>query len=250
MERPTKKLDEIIPPWGDQEHVPAENPFMAMALQRCEQMIASHPEIANPTATVIVENGKVISFENNGDIHPSFCPRIALASSSGTEYDFCPDHCHSRNHSEARASRALAEKGVTAPHGEAFLGGHYWACMPCWEALKSVGITKLRLVADADARYKTGRHKNPKSGMLPRPVAIELRGAHPQRENLELALRRVGFDIVMQQSGVKPEVVLMLSGESATAESGVTVVDARAATDYKWILTQLSRELEPRFITA
>lgn len=250
MQQVTKKLDEIIPEWGEQAYVPAANPFMAQALERCEEMKRAHPEIANPTATVIVSGGKVVSFENNGDIHPSFCPRIALASSSGTEYEYCPDHCHSKNHGEARAARALVEKGISVPDGEAFLAGHYWACMPCWEALKSAGVTKLRLVEDADARYKIGRHKNPKSGMLPRPVAIQLIGEAPggARESLELALRRAGFEIVMQQSEVKPEVLLLLPGADNATTSSARVVDAREARDYKWILTQLSRELEPMFV--
>jgi hypothetical protein len=84
--------------------------------------------------------------------------------------------------------------------------------------------------------------------MLPRPLAIQLVGtANGGNESLELALRRVGFEIVMQQSGVKPEVVLILSGENMENVPGATVVDARTATDYKWVLTQLSRDLEKLF---
>lgn len=241
-------LDEIVPAWGQQAFVPASDPFMARAIARCQEMVAKHPEVSVPTATAIVKDGVVVALENGGQVHPSFCPRVALASSSGTEYEYCPDHCYSLNHGEARAARALIAKGISGEGAVAYLAGHYWACMPCWEALKSAGVTSLRIADDAKEKLKAKRH-SPRAGMLPRPVAIELRGAHPQRENLELALRRVGFDIVMQQSGVKPEVVLMLSSESATAEPGAMVVDARTATDYKWILTQLSRELEPLFVS-
>lgn len=240
-------LDEIVPAWGQQTFVPASDPFMARAIARCQEMMAQHPEVSVPTATAIVKDGVVVALENGGQIHPSFCPRVALASSSGTEYEYCPDHCHSPNHGEARAARALIAKGISGEGAVAYLAGHYWACMPCWEALKSAGVTSLRIAEGAKEALKAKRH-SPRAGMLPRPVAIELRGVHAQRENLELALRRVGFEIVLQQSGVKPEVVLMLSGESATAEPGVTVVDARAAGDYKWVLTQLSRELEPLFV--
>lgn len=248
MEQGTKKLDEIIPSWGEQKHVPASDPFMALALGRCAEMVAKHPEVSVPTATAIVKDGAVVALENGGQIHPSFCPRVALASSSGTEYEYCPDHCHSNNHGEARAARALIERGIAGKDAVAYLGGHYWACMPCWEALKSAGVTRLRIAEDAKEKLKAKRH-SPRAGMLPRSLSIALVGsAQGGNESLELALRRVGFEIVLQQSGVKPEVVLLLSGEHATAEPGATLVDARTATDYKWVLTQLSRELEPMFL--
>jgi hypothetical protein len=240
-------LDEILPSWGQQQFVPATDPFMAMALARCAQMIAKHPEVSVPTATAIVKDGALVALENGGQIHPSFCPRVALASSSGTEYEYCPDHCHSNNHGEARAARALIAKGISGEGAVAYLAGHYWACMPCWEALKSAGVTNLRIAEDAKEKLKGKRH-SPRAGMLPRPLAIQLVGsANGGNESLELALRRVGFEIVMQQSGVKPEVVLILSGENMENVPGATVVDARAATDYKWVLTQLSRDLEKLF---
>jgi len=246
MEKNPKPLDQIVPEWGEQRYIPAENKFMAMALERVNEMHEKHPEVANPTATVILDAGKVVSFENNGDIHPSFCPRVALGSKSGTDYDYCPDHCHSRNHSEARASRALSEKGIMAQDGEAFLGGHYWACMPCWEALKQVGVTKLNIVEDADERYKIGRHKNPKSGLLPRSLRISIAGSIEQFEPLKQSLQKVRFQVV--EGADQPDVLLRLAGgiDSATDFSGL-VIDAAEVADYRLVLTQLSRATESLF---
>lgn len=243
MSSPAKKLDEIVPEWGHQEFVPSSDQFMAMALGRCAEMVASHPEVSVPTATVIIRDGKVLALENGGQIHYSFCPRVALASASGTEYEYCPDHCFSTNHGEARAARKLIEQGIDGKGAVAYLAGHYWACMPCWEALKKAGVTELRIADDAQQKLKEKRH-SPRAGMLPRTLTIRIDGKlNGQDESLALALRRVGFDIVLQQSGVNPEVILLLPG-AADVSGKAFVVDARSAKDYKNVLTQLSRELE------
>jgi deoxycytidylate deaminase len=240
-------LDEIVPEWGQQNFVPATDPYMAMALARCAEMVARHPETSVPTATVIVRDGKVLALENGGQIHLSFCPRVALGSKSGTEYEYCPDHCHSDNHGEARAARFLRENGMSGEGATAYLAGHYWACMPCWQALKSAGVTTLRIADDAEKKLKERRH-SPRAGMLPRAVSIRLHGdTFSERANLEVALRRVGFDVVLQQTRTEPEVILLLPGSPEAEATSAHVVDARATRDYKDVLTQLSRELEKLF---
>lgn len=246
-----RSLDEVIPKWAEQGFVSANNEFMAAALHRIEEMHQQHPEVSNPTAVSISKNGKRLVLESGGQIHPSFCPRIALGSPSGTEYEFCPNHCAAENHAEARAARAAREQHLDIAGGEAFLAGHYWACMPCWEALRSVGITKLRLVEDAISQYKNKRGAlSPNQGKLPRPIKIAIIGNLVKgMAEFAGALKKVGFEIV--ESNADSEISVMLTDISASetdkkVRSGL-VITTDKETDYRKILTDLSRTTEPLF---
>lgn len=253
MSKKTLPLDEIIPEWGKELHVAPETLGMAEALARIAKMQERHPEVSNPTATAIEREGQVLVLESGGQIHPSFCPRIALESASGTEYEFCPDHCHSENHAEARAARFARENKMNVAGGTAYLAGHYWACMPCWEALRSVGVTTLALVSDAEDRYKKNRGTlSPRQGVLPRPLRLVIEGSFSVDDQARLmaALRKVGFDIVTRQANPAPEVVLIAPGanpEESYSISGVLRVDTSKEADYRRALTLLSQETERLF---
>ncbi len=242
-----KKLDEIVPEWGHQEFVPSTDPFMAMAAARCAEMVREHPEVSVPTATVIVRDGKVLVLENGGQIHYSFCPRVALQSKSGTEYEYCPDHCYSPNHGEARASRKLIEKGIDGKGAVAYLAGHYWACMPCWEALRKAGVTELRIADDAQQKLKEKRH-SPRAGMLSHSVKIAVIGDFGADMSIFLeGLRRVGFEIVDAKTG-NPEVVALLPSGSWTGGIPAAIIsDLQNVQSYKHAFTKLSADTEKLF---
>lgn len=246
-----KRLDEIVPEWAEQSFVPETNEFMAAALGRTQEMERQHPEVSNPTAVSISKNGKLVVLASGGQIHPSFCPRIALTSPSGTEYEFCPDHCAAVNHAESRAARAAKDQGVDVAGCEAFLAGHYWACKPCWDALHSVGITRLRLVDGALARYKDKRGAlSPNQGKLPRTLRVAMLGALQENfSKFKECLLRVGFQI--EESIQNVEVVVMLAGApvESVKENGFegVIVSAEDVIDYRILLTRLSQATERLF---
>jgi hypothetical protein len=74
----------------------------------------------------------------------NFCDKPAgkctrLEAASGTDYASCGSH-----HAEANLAKGLTDAGEKSD-GIAWLLGHYWACEPCASALKSVGVTELRI---------------------------------------------------------------------------------------------------------
>ncbi len=233
-EQAPKKLDEVLPEWEHtQDFVAADNPFMARALALVAEMRKEHPEVAVPAAAVVVKEGIVLAAEKNGDAHTTFCPRKALGSKSGTEYEFCPDHCHSSNHAEATVARVLTEKGIDAHGGELYLAGHYWACMPCWEAMRSVGITKLHLLEGAQDEFKKNRTAGVlEGGKFPRPLEIKATGAVPAE--LTAALAKV--NITLTPGSSEGPLTLVVGGKN---------FDYSNSEDYRQILVRLSRDLEP-----
>ena len=237
-----RRLDEYVPSWGTQETVSADNEFMARALAECEQMRKEHPEVSNPAAAVIVKEGKVLAVARNGSAHESFCPRIALNCKSGEDYDLCPDHCHFSNHAEPAAVKAVQSAGVDATGAELYLAGHYWACAPCWEAMKSIGITKLFLLDNAEQEYKKKRDAGKQGGgRLSRPLYVEYRGL--DTEAVRAALEKV--NIFPADPAHEPSFTIVLAdGDLPEPGSKLPVFDYRDQTDYRHVLVELSRELD------
>ncbi len=237
-------LDEIIPSWGTQATVPASNPFMAQALAICEQMRQEHPEVSNPTAAVVVKNGKVLAATHNGSAHETFCPRIAMGSKSGTDYEFCPDHCHFSNHAEPNAAREIKEKGLDATGGELYLAGHYWACMSCWEAAKTVGVTKFFLLENAQEEYKKKRDAG-KQGGGKFPFPLDLYYVDSPPAELIPALTKVNISLKPLQSelATKKVIVLFAGAPDFADPTALAIFDYRADTDYRLMLVRLSRDL-------
>lgn len=83
--------------------------------------------------------------EDNG------CERLRRGSKSGEDYELCGG-CSPENHAEAKAVRhalALRDVGVDIAGLDAYMFGHWWACRPCWEALKSIGVKSIYLLNSA-----------------------------------------------------------------------------------------------------
>jgi deoxycytidylate deaminase len=69
----------------------------------------------------------------DGDV----CPRLEMPTGQGYEL------CHA-THAEARLAARMKREGIVSD-GVAWVFGHYYACEPCAAALKSVGVTEIRV---------------------------------------------------------------------------------------------------------
>jgi len=244
---------------GRYAYVPATDAFMAAALERVDAMQREHPEANHPTCSVVVRNGEIVVVETGRQVHRTFCPRVALGSPSGTDYEYCPDHCHSDNHSEANATRLAREEGIDVRGAEVYLGGHWWACAPCWEKLTAAGIAKVYLVEDANARYGDATRRadasRVRSGMIRPSLLAYVVGPLAAAEEFSVWLTRVGITVLSGDEDLiqKTDVLILLpraQGSDALWHKLVPslkekgqIFDFREEKDPKHALTRLSREL-------
>lgn len=105
-----------------------------------------------PTGSVVVFNGKVIGCGANGsDYHDKFdCERVKKRIPTGEGYELC-EGCHPKNHSEPKAIKDARRKNPKAnlKKSDLYLWGHWWACEPCWNAIKKAGIKDVYLVSES-----------------------------------------------------------------------------------------------------
>lgn len=78
---------------------------------------------------VLVKDGVVISYATNEHQEP--CKRIGYPTGEG--YELC-DGCNYPNHAEFKALQGVDAKGATL-----YLFGHYYACIPCSNAIEAAG---------------------------------------------------------------------------------------------------------------
>lgn len=111
-----------------------------------------------PTGAVVVLDGKIIGRGANGsDYHDKFgCERVRRGIPTGEGYELC-EGCHPRNHSEPKA---IADADQTLDGSELYLWGHWWACEPCWKAIKKAGIKKVYLMQDSHRLYNKAHKDN------------------------------------------------------------------------------------------
>lgn len=219
---------------------------MAQALKKVAAMEERGANRA--TYSILVLDGNILAEAENGSVHEgTFCPRAALNSPSGQEYELCPDHCANSNHSEARVSQggleiAQANK-LDLTKAELYLAGHWWACEPCWNSIQRAGIGSLRLVEDADERYDEQRRRvlGSRFGAMESPLKVAILGG--EESLMSKALERVGIETTHSQK--EAEAIILLPGAQWKGEvvSGV-VYDYRKARDYREALTLLSQDFE------
>lgn len=82
-------------------------------------------------------NGAFWSAVNTCEFEGSVCPRLDMPTGQG--YELC-----TARHAEARLAARMQQEGVKSD-GIAWVFGHYYACEPCASALKSVGVTEIRV---------------------------------------------------------------------------------------------------------
>jgi len=241
-------------------YVPEANAFMAMALERVDAMQRAHPEANHPTCSVIVKDGAVVVIETGRQVHSTFCPRVALGSLSGKDYEYCPDHCHSDNHSEAHATRLARERGIDRSGAEVYLGGHWWACGPCFEKMEALGIAKVYLVNGAKEAYNdTARRADPdraRSGMMRTSLTVYVAAGLPHdAEKFSGWLTRVGITALFGDEGLieKADALILLTRTQGSEVLWHDLVpqfkeqgrlhDFRKIKDLRYALVCLSRDL-------
>lgn len=226
--------------------VPASNVYMARALAHVEDMDRRGANRA--TYSIVVLNDEIIAESENGSVHAgTFCPRTALRSPSGQEYEYCPDHCEFSTHSEARTSRkaliVAKERGLDLSGAILYMAGHWWGCKPCWDAIVAANIGALCIVEGAYEKYNDNVRRAVRGnfGMLEKPIKVVVLG--DEREAMIEALRRVNFSITEEAPAA--DAIILLPGASFDdrAASGV-IYDYRKEIDYRHSLTRLSQDLE------
>jgi deoxycytidylate deaminase len=231
-----------LPKGHELYEVPAGDVFMARALVEVAVMERENPEANRAAASVIVKNGVVIGIGRNRSTHPTYCPRKALGSPTGQEYDLCPKYCHSDNHSESAAVRVARDAGEDTTGADLYLAGHWWACQPCWDSMIAGGIKNVFVAEGAKALYDDAARKdNPLAGKLKVPVRIYIEGA--QRLEAATALARVNFTIV--DDVAQAEVAMLLPGASdqPILGAGLTTYDYRMSADYRAAVACLAEDL-------
>ncbi len=128
-------------------YVPEENPFMTRARELC----TAHTRFCKqPTAAVLVKEGKIIGEgKNGGENPPAFCVRVLRGSKTGEEYDLCPG-CNPKNHAEPSAIRNATSDVMCA---DLYLYGHWWCCEPCWKEMITAGVSHVYLVEGATEKF-------------------------------------------------------------------------------------------------
>lgn len=97
-----------------------------------KQRVVCHIEAAD---------GHVVTGENYCRNPQSICPRDTHGYETGEGYHLCQEVCQQAGHAEQVAVMNLhGRKGIRAD-----LEGHSYACEPCKEALRSVGVQVLRI---------------------------------------------------------------------------------------------------------
>ena len=113
------------------------------------------------TGSVVVKNGEIIGRGTNGsDYHEkNGCERVRRGIPTGQSYELC-EGCHPKNHSEPRAIADARAQGHNPSGADLYLWGHWWACEPCWNAMKEAGIDKVYLLEDSEKLFNKANKEN------------------------------------------------------------------------------------------
>ena len=149
-----------IPPDEIILYVGEDDKFMAEAKKYAKE---NSLDRNMPTASVIVKDGKIIGRGANGsDYHEKHgCERAKRGIPTGEMYELC-EGCHPKNHSEPRAIADALKNHTSDDLKKAglYLWGHWWACEPCWKAIKNAGIKKVYLMKESHAKFNKSHPKN------------------------------------------------------------------------------------------
>lgn len=131
-------------------YVKPDNKFMKEA----RKVLKKSGCIKQPTAAVVVKNGKIIGRGANAGKRVKVCPRIVHNCPTGTGYEYCKKVCKQEGHAEVMAIRDALKKTKNLKGASLYLEGHWWICKPCWDEIIRVGISKTYLRKDSMELYK------------------------------------------------------------------------------------------------
>jgi deoxycytidylate deaminase len=245
----------FIPDGWSFEYAPMSDTFMALAVTTVEKLERDNPEGNRITYSIIAlpdTKGalQIVEQSPNHTIHKSFCPRVAINSTSGKDYEYCPHYCAYENHSETAAILKAKARGLDVKGGHVYMGGHWWCCAPCWKSMIDAGISHVHAIADATARYdeKARRQDFKQKGAMRRKVPIGVVGDFgDQTAAFMEGLPRVGFEVVDVKTG-HPEIIALLKGGTWNGGFSPTVIsDLQNESSHKHAFTQLSVDAEKLF---
>jgi deoxycytidylate deaminase len=124
-------------------YVGLDDPFMRVA----KELWAVGGCVKQPTAAVVVKNGKIIGQGTNAGIRVLECPR--WGSPTGTNYGPCKDICKQEGHAEAMAVKNALKKDHDIQGADLYLYGHWWCCQNCWETMIRAGIKDVYLFTNS-----------------------------------------------------------------------------------------------------
>lgn len=148
-----QKLLPYIPKNRKIEYVSSSNKFMKEA----NRMLSNSGCAKQPTAAVIVKNGKIVGYGVNAGKKVDVCPREIQNYPTGIGYELCKAFCQQKGHCETVAIYDALKGGNDLRGAKLYLDGHWWICESCWEEIIRVGIGQVFLRRDALDLYK----KNP-----------------------------------------------------------------------------------------
>lgn len=131
-------------------YIKPDNKFMREATK----LLKKSGCLKQPTAAIIVKNGKIIGLGTNAGKKVEVCPRIVHNCPTGTGYEYCKDVCKQEGHAEVMAIHDALKKTKNLKGASLYLDGHWWMCEPCWNLIIKVGITKTYLRKDSMELYK------------------------------------------------------------------------------------------------
>lgn len=110
--------------------------------------------IKQPTAAVVVKDGKIIGRGTNAGKRTKVCPRIVHNCPTGTGYEYCKNICNQQGHAEVMAIGDALKRTENLRGASLYLDGHWWICKPCWDLIIKVGISRCYLRKDSIRLYK------------------------------------------------------------------------------------------------
>ncbi len=131
-------------------YVDSANKFMKEAAE----LLKSSGCVKQPTAAVVVKNGKIIGRGANAGKKIDVCPRAILKCPTGEGYELCKSVCEQEGHAEVMAINDALAKGEDLAGADMYLDGHWWVCKPCWDEIIRAGIKNVYLRSDSAELYK------------------------------------------------------------------------------------------------
>lgn len=141
------------------KYVGEENSYMQMAKKIA--MLKSLDK-AQPTASIIVNSGKVIGSGANGSDYHLYneCERVKRKIPTGQGYEYC-EGCHPKNHSEQKAINDAMGNGKNLGGALLYLWGHWWCCESCWDAIIKAGVAEVYLLEGSEEFFNKAHSTNP-----------------------------------------------------------------------------------------
>lgn len=123
-------------------------------IKEAAKMLADSGCVKQPTAAIIVKNGRIIGRGVNAGKRVKVCPRVIKGYPTGQGYELCRTECQQEGHCEVMAIRDALNRGNDPKGASMYLDGHWWICQPCWDEIIKVGISRVFLQKDSKKLFK------------------------------------------------------------------------------------------------